>query len=410
MINPHFDHHRVIWKDDYSGQYLPIDYSDQFDRQWKLFLEQRRGFTHHTGVETDDTWIDDRIYDLTGHHGVLVGDAADGSRNMGGRKQLDLRFSLDYFQGKRCIDIACGAGRWTRTLMALGAQVKSVDVSEHGLESVKRFNPDVERLNLFDIANRADLHEQFDFALAWGVVMSTHDPTLAFANVARVVRPGGALYVMIYAPTYHSSPNVLQQREHYHRQLRTIDERMRYVDAICDDPGNALNYHDMLNPFYNWVIEEETIHTWFRRHGFTNVVTLNTSEEVPVAYHVMGVKRGYARPLYGDRGVRVEHAADVRGDSVRPLLGRLRHDGGFAWQAHVPELAHAADCLEAPQRSPLILIEDGRPLWLRHIPHDEIRTAGGGTYSHWGDHLWLSASDNSDPTANGRTYQIALAK
>ena len=410
MINPHFDHHRVIWKDEYSGQYLPIDYSEQFDPQWKLFLEQRRGFTHHTGVETGDAWIDDRIFDLTGHHGVLVSGAAAGDRDMGGRQRLDFRFALDYFRAKRCIDLACGAGRWTRALQALGARVTSVDISAHGLESVRRFNPDVERLNLFDIGDRGDLHGGFDFALAWGVVMSTHDPALAFSNVARVVRPGGALYVMIYAPTYHNSPAVLRQREHYHRHLGTVDERMRYIDEIADDPRNAINYHDMLNPFYNWVVEEETIHSWFRRHGFTNVITLNASEEDPVAYHVVGTKRPYASPAYDDRGARVERIVDLdRGTTVR-LHGPFRQESGFAWQVRLPDLAHAADTVDAPRRSPVVLLEDGRALWLRHTLHEEIRTQGGGTYSHWGEHLILSTSDNSDPNSNGRSYEIALAR
>ena len=41
---------------------------------------------------------------------------------------------------------------------------------------------DVERLDLFEIARRPDLHGRFDFAICWGVVMSTHDPRAAFAN------------------------------------------------------------------------------------------------------------------------------------------------------------------------------------------------------------------------------------
>lgn len=410
MTNPHFDHHRVIWKDEYSGQYAPIDYRDQFDPQWKLFLERREGFTSHTGVETDDEWIDDRVYDLTGVRGLVTGDAAGADRNLGGRQQLDLRFGAGYFAGKQCIDLACGAGRWTRALMALGASVKSVDISEHGLASVRRFNPDVERLNLFDLATRPDLHARFDFALLWGVAMSTHDPLVAFAQAASTVRPGGGLYVMVYAPTYHNSPQILSQREHYHRRLTSADDRLRYVYEIADTPANAINYMDMLNPFYNWVIEEETIHGWFKRHGFSNVITLNASEQEPVAYHVFGVRREYARPAYDDHGVRVPQPVAFDPATVRPLPGRIERESGFAWQVHLPELAAGADDLDAPRRSRLLLLEDGQPLWLRHTPHEEIRRRGCGTYSHWRDRVIWSTPDNSDPTINQRTYQIALAR
>jgi SAM-dependent methyltransferase len=410
MTNPHFDDRRVIWNDAYSGQYAAIPYTDQFDPQWKLFLEKKEGFTNHTGVETDDAWIDDRIYDLTGHQGVLVGRSVNGTRDMGGRQRLDLRFGLDYFRGKQCIDIACGAGRWTKTLLSLGASVKSVDVSEHGLASVKRFNQDVERLNLFDISTRPDLHSRFDFAICWGVCMSTHDPALAFANAATTVRPGGGLYVMVYAPTYHNSPSVLQRREHYHRRLRTAEERLRYVYEVADDPRNAINYMDMLNPFYNWVVEEETIHRWFQAHGFVNVVTLNASENEPVAYHVFGTRRGYSLPVHDDHGARVPQPVDVDASTLRPLSPPFRRESGFAWQIALPELTSIADDLESPHRSRLVLLENGSPLWLRHTQHDEIRTRGMGTYSHWRDALILSTPDNSDPNTNGRTYQVAFAR
>src|SRR5262249_25888060 len=172
-------------------------YREQFDQQWRLFLEKQPGFVRHTGVETEDAWIDDRIYDLTGVRGLLVASRADASRDVGGRQRLDLRFSVDFFRGEQCIDVACGAGRWAPGLLALGAKVKSVDVSEHGLASVKRFNPDVERLDLFDLGHRSDLHERFDFAICWGVLMSTHDPKVAFENVAKTVRSGGGLYLMV---------------------------------------------------------------------------------------------------------------------------------------------------------------------------------------------------------------------
>lgn len=410
MINPHFDDHRVIWKDAYSGQYRPVAYGEQFDPQWKLFMERREGFTEHTGVETSDAWIDDRIYDLTGHHGVLVNGAGTADRNVGGRQSLDLRFSLDYFRGKRCIDVACGAGRWTRALLALGARVKSIDVSEHGLASVKRFNNDVERLDLFDLPGREDLHGQFDFAICWGVVMSTHDPKMAFANAAATVRPGGSLYVMVYAPTYHNSPEVLRQRLHYHRALSTPEERLAYVYQVADTPANAINHMDMLNPFYNWVVAEATIHAWFHTHGFTDVVTLNGSEQDPVAYHVIGTRRGYAQPRYDDRGERVARSVAIDPASMRPLQAPFARESGFAWQVLLPELRGEADTHDAPHRSRLVLLEDGVPLSLNHSLHAEVRTRGQGTYSHWRDTLLLSTPDNSDPNVNGRAYAIAYER
>lgn len=52
------------------------------------------------------------------------------------------------------------------------------------------------------------------------------------------------------------------------------------------------------------------------------------------------------------------------------------------------------------------LLEDGRLLGPHGAGHDVIRKQGAGAYSHWGDQLWFSTSDNSDPTTNGRTYTV----
>ena len=70
--NPDFDDGVVIWSDKYSGRYQPVAYSEQFDGQWRLFLERQPGFHEHTGVETTDEYIDDRIYELTGERNYLL--------------------------------------------------------------------------------------------------------------------------------------------------------------------------------------------------------------------------------------------------------------------------------------------------------------------------------------------------
>lgn len=79
--NPDFDDNRVAWDDTYSGVYQPVPYSEQFDGQWKLYLEGRTGFHHHTGVETSAPYIDDRIFELTGVKGILE------RRNLGPRRR-----------------------------------------------------------------------------------------------------------------------------------------------------------------------------------------------------------------------------------------------------------------------------------------------------------------------------------
>jgi hypothetical protein len=66
------------------------------------------------------------------------------------------------------------------------------------------------------------------------------------------------------------------------------------------------------------------------------------------------------------------------------------------------------DSVEA-QRSPIVIYEDGVALGPGHNPFAEIARLGSGRYAHWQrSGLAFSASDNSDPNTNGRTYWAVL--
>jgi hypothetical protein len=119
-----------------------------------------------------------------------------------------------------------------------------------------------------------------------------------------------------------------------------------------------------------------------------------------------------ARPLGGPRwfspyelisGRRIDHPN--RG--IVPLKG-LRHDKGLAWTVGVPEFKHLADSSDDPVRSLLVVLEDKTALGPAHAPRVSIRKQGGGAYSHWGDYLYISTTDDSDPNSNGRQYVAIL--
>jgi predicted O-methyltransferase YrrM len=91
------------------------------------------------------------------------------------------------------------------------------------------------------------------------------------------------------------------------------------------------------------------------------------------------------------------------------LRGPFALDEGHCWTAHLPELRHLADSPETPQRSPLMLYENGVPFLEAHVPHQYIRSEGGGLFSHWQDGLFFSTTDNSDPNTNGRRYNCTVS-
>jgi predicted O-methyltransferase YrrM len=86
----------------------------------------------------------------------------------------------------------------------------------------------------------------------------------------------------------------------------------------------------------------------------------------------------------------------------------VRRDSGHCFLTPVAN-TNLCDTPENPTKSRLRLFENGRELGPAHAAHDDIRTKGGGSFSHWdsGYRRWLlwSTPDNSDPQTNGRRYE-----
>ena len=78
---------------------------------------------------------------------------------------------------------------------------------------------------------------------------------------------------------------------------------------------------------------------------------------------------------------------------------------GYAYVCPIPtELVGDS---EGASVSRLVLFENDRPLLDAHSMHADIRTSGEGKYSHWGNNLYFSATDNSNPQTNGKKYSYA---
>jgi pectate lyase len=84
-------------------------------------------------------------------------------------------------------------------------------------------------------------------------------------------------------------------------------------------------------------------------------------------------------------------------------LSGLKSDGGYSYKIGYP-LSESGDSNEEHDASTLRLFENGVELKPAHSYHEDIRDLGKGRFSHWGTTLYFSASDNSNPSTNGRKY------
>jgi hypothetical protein len=78
-------------------------------------------------------------------------------------------------------------------------------------------------------------------------------------------------------------------------------------------------------------------------------------------------------------------------------IGWSERERGHAFITRIPSLGKLTG---------LRLFEDDLPLQPGNALHDDIRTLGAGAYSVWGNYLYFSTSDNTDPARNGRRYVL----
>jgi len=121
------------------------------------------------------------------------------------KKRIELaKFDIAWFNGKFCLDAGCGGGRNSIAMAQLGAkEVLGIDLGKEGLVDARRRAVELGYNNIrFEYASILDIPAQNDsFDMVWcaGVMMITDDAESALDELVRVLKPGGHLYLLVYA-------------------------------------------------------------------------------------------------------------------------------------------------------------------------------------------------------------------
>lgn len=199
-----------------------------------------------------------------------------------------------WFVGKNVVDLGCGEGRFSFGFAKLGADVTAVDQSKSGLEFLAR------TCNEAGLAVRTVRHDiltpiqevgSFDLVWCYGVLHHTGDTCRAFMNAAKLVRPGGELFVMIYAEPDLANIDDFREIAEYNR-LRLLTWNMTFEDKIealrharPDDDVHA--WFDAISPRFNDLYTSEEITEWFKEAGFDDVRRMSDKKH----HHLIARKR-----------------------------------------------------------------------------------------------------------------------
>jgi radical SAM protein with 4Fe4S-binding SPASM domain len=136
--------------------------------------------------------------------------------------------------------------------------------------------------------------------------------------------------------------------------------------------------------------------------GNTNV---NTVEEIWNGPGYQALRRANASGNLEGHPCRECMAYAWAGGNYPPFSSPIpwRHESGHCFIVEIPEgFAIAAGDRLAEAK----LFEDGFELEHSGALHEDIRAIGAGRYSVWGGTLYFSSSDNSEPSENGRVYEL----
>lgn len=103
--------------------------------------------------------------------------------------------------GQRLLEVGCGIGVDSIQLAKRGYQVTAVDLTENALAVARQFALRRGVSIDFRLGNAEGLDfpdQSFDAVYSFGVLHHTPDIERSVAEVRRVLRPGGAAYVMLY--------------------------------------------------------------------------------------------------------------------------------------------------------------------------------------------------------------------
>jgi ubiquinone/menaquinone biosynthesis C-methylase UbiE len=224
---------------------------------------------------------------------------AEMARNLTNAR-IGSRIGPDWYRGRWVLDAGCGHGRYLRAFADLGATAVGVDVG-HGpeLARVPLADPRIHVVQ-GDVGRLPFRDASFDLAFCDGVLHHTPDPKAGFLELARVVKPGGAVYCWLY-------PKEGALREAVFGGARAVTTRLPGVAlrtlcfAVAPLTAGVRSYSNTRFPRASWAECAQVVHDWLAprlqsHHTFDEVAGwareagLTELEELPVPVGVTAWK------------------------------------------------------------------------------------------------------------------------
>ena len=204
-------------------------------------------------------------------------------------------FSPEDLRGKTVLDVGCGMGRFAEVAASYGARIVGVDLSA-AVEAANRnlgALPDTAFLQA-DVFNLPLRPESFDLIYSIGVLHHTPDTHQAFAQLPRLLRPGGKIVIWVYTkerPVGYLASDALRKitsKMDEERLLKLCKVAVplgrfyrtrvgRYFSPILpvshhpNPEWRVLDTLDWYAPKYQWKHDWPEVEGWFENAGLVDI-------------------------------------------------------------------------------------------------------------------------------------------
>lgn len=331
---------------------------------------------------------------------------------------------VDSLAGKSFLDIGCGSGIHSLAALRLGAErVFAFDYDQNSVDTslkVREWSQvkgdwHVQQGSVLDRAFMESL-PKFDIVYSWGVLHHTGSMWEAVENAAIPMRPDGEFYIALYSSDIYVNPTP----EFWIKLKRAYNQADPLTKALMEV---KYFYWQLMRPEIEAGRPLQNVTNYGKRGMTAWTDVKDWLGGYPMEFASFAETRDFCKAKHGldlanvltgegcTEYIFARDGANPRWDAVKakreliPMTGQFHANGGAAYNYVLPgHLAAQADDGANHMRSRLMVFEDGKPLGLAHCLHDQIRNLGGGRFSHWGETVLFSASDNTNPATNGRSY------
>lgn len=201
----------------------------------------------------------------------------------------------------KALDYGSGSGNLTRHLIELGLETVSADISEGFLALIQNSFSQTGLSNILKI-NGKDLsnvpNNKFDLVATYSVLHHVPDYLSIVKEMARVVRPGGVIYIdHEVIESYYKRPK--EYIEFLQKARPTVNFK-RYLRLLLDVKGYIHIVRRLMNPRYK---REGDIHVWPDDHiEWDRIERLLTSEgfEIILKEDYLLYKNEYDPNIYNE--------------------------------------------------------------------------------------------------------------